>query len=201
MRAISGRLSGRRIAILATDGVEQVELEAPRDAYETEGAITQLIAPQYDVIQAFHHQEKGAKIPVDVQLSNADARDFDALLLPGGLRSPDVLRTIPHAVGFVRAFVEQDKPIAAICHGLWMLVEADAVDGCTLTSWPSLRTDLENAGAEWVDKAVVRDRDLVTSRMPDDLPAFIEESVELFSNIATSGVERTLINAIGPNRR
>lgn len=172
------KLSGKNIAILATDGVEQSELEKPRVAFEQAGARTVLVAPSSGTIQGFQHQEPGKRFDVDAALDQVNADDFDALLLPGGVMNPDKLRTIPEAVQFVRRFAEAGKPIAAICHGPWSLVEADLVRGRTLTSWPSLMTDLKNAGAIWVDREVVVDRGLVTSRKPDDLPAFIGKAIE-----------------------
>ena len=181
MQDDQGKLSGKTIAILATDGVEQSELEKPRVAFEEAGAKTLLVAPKLGSIQGFDHHEKGKHFEVDVELDEANANDFDALLLPGGVLSPDALRTIPEAVQFVRRFAEAGKPIAAICHGPWSLVEADLVRGRTMTSWPSLMTDLKNAGAIWVDREVVVDRGLITSRKPDDLPAFIGKAIEEFT--------------------
>lgn len=175
------KLNGKRIAILATDGVEQVELTEPRRALDAEGAKTQLVSPAKGQLQAWKHHDKGDKIPVDVALEAANPKDYDALLLPGGVANPDQLRTMPKAVDFVRSFFDQDKPVAAICHAPWMLVEADVVRGKTVTSWPSVRTDLKNAGAKWVDREVVEDGALVTSRKPDDIPAFNKKMIELFS--------------------
>lgn len=180
MQDAEGKLAGKIIAILATDGVEQVELERPRMAFEQAGATTRLVSPKGDSIQGFTHHEKGKRFDVDVALAEAKADEFDALLLPGGVINPDALRTIPEAIEFVRGFAVAGKPIAAICHGPWSLVEADLVRGRTLTSWPSLMTDLKNAGAIWVDREVVVDRGLVTSRKPDDLPAFIGKAIEEF---------------------
>jgi protease I len=180
MQDAEGKLAGKIIAILATDGVEQVELEKPRVAFEEAGAITRLVAPRADSIQGFTHHEKGKRFDVDIALEDANAMEFDALLLPGGVINPDALRTIPEAIEFVRGFAVAGKPIAAICHGPWSLVEADLVRGRTMTSWPSLMTDLKNAGAIWVDREVVVDRGLVTSRKPDDLPAFIGKAIEEF---------------------
>ena len=175
------KLNGKRIAILATDGVEQVELTEPRKALDAEGAKTELVSPAKGNLQAWKHMDKGDKFPVDVALDAANPNNYDALVLPGGVANPDQLRTIPKAVEFVKSFFEQGKPVAAICHAPWMLVEADAVRGKTVTSWPSLHTDLKNAGAKWVDREVVEDNGLVTSRKPDDLPAFNKKIVELFS--------------------
>lgn len=174
-------LKGRRIAILATDGVEQVELEEPRRALDAAGATTHLIAPAEGSIQAMNHDEKGARLPVDRVLGGAHASDYDALLLPGGVANPDRLRTDSRAVQFVREFMLSDKPVAAICHGPWLLVEADAVAGRTLTSWPSLQTDIRNAGGEWVDEPVRVDDGLVTSRKPGDIPAFNAAMLERFA--------------------
>jgi protease I len=174
-------LKGRRVAILATDGVEQVELEEPRRALDAAGAITHLIAPKGDSIQAMNHDEKGAHLPVDRLLSQVRASDYDALLLPGGVANPDRLRTDASAVQFVREFMLSDRPVAAICHGPWMLVEAGAVGGRTLTSWPSLATDILNAGGAWVDEAVRIDDKLITSRKPEDLPRFCAAIVKEFS--------------------
>lgn len=174
-------LKGRKIAILATDGVEQVELEEPRRVLDAAGAVTHLISPKQDSIQAMNHDEKGARIPVDRVLGEVRPGDYDALLLPGGVANPDALRTDEQAVQFVREFMLTDKPVAAICHGPWMLVEADAVQGRTLTSWPSLKTDIRNAGGEWVDEMVRVDDRLITSRMPGDLPRFCATMVKEFA--------------------
>lgn len=176
-----GRLVGKRIAILATDGFEQSELEDPRDAFTAEGAETFLVAPHAGEIHGVEHGKRGRRVVVDRVLTDLRADDFDALLLPGGVASPDKLRMIPDAVSFVQQFMAREKPVAAICHGLWMLAEADVVRGRTLTSWPSLKTDLRNAGAIWVDREAVVDGKLVTARKPDDLPAFIEHAIEVMS--------------------
>ena len=175
-------LTGRRIAILATDGVEQVELEVPRKALDEAGAITHLIAPDEGSIQAMNHDEKGARIPVDRILADARPSEYDALLLPGGLANPDRLRGDERAVHFVREFMLSEKPVAAICHAAWMLVEANAVAGRTLTSWPSLQTDIRNAGGDWVDEPVRVDERLITSRKPADLPAFCAAIVKEFGS-------------------
>ena len=173
-------LEGLQVAILATDGVEQIELTEPMKALKAANATVKIVAPQKGTIQAMNQDvNPGDKIPVDFDLS-VDVEIFDALVLPGGTTNPDKLRVIPEAVEFVQHFVDNDKPIAAICHGPWLLVEADAVDGIQLTSWPSLRTDIENAGGEWVDEACVRDGLIVTSRKPDDLPEFCRQMLELF---------------------
>ena len=175
------RLEGRRVAILATDGVEQIELEEPRRALDAAGAITHLIAPKRDSIQAMNHDEKGARLPVDRVLGEVRPSDYDALLLPGGVGNPDRLRMDQHAVQFVREFMLAEKPVAAICHGAWLLVEAGGVAGRTLTSWPSLQTDIRNAGGAWVDEVVHVDEKLITSRKPADLPAFCSTIVREFA--------------------
>ncbi|MEO7457138.1 MAG: type 1 glutamine amidotransferase domain-containing protein [Gemmatimonadaceae bacterium] len=174
-------LNGHRVAILATDGVEQIELEQPRRALDAAGAITHLVSPNRESIQAMNHNEKGAHLPVDRALADVKASDYDALVLPGGVANPDALRMEPAAVQFVREFMLAEKPVAAICHGPWMLVEAGAVAGRTLTSWPSLQTDIRNAGGAWVDEVVRVDDGLITSRKPDDLPQFCEAMVREFS--------------------
>ena len=163
-------LKGRRVAILATDGVEQIELEEPRKALDAAGAVTHLIAPQDGSIQAMNHDEKGARIPVDRKLADVRPSEYDALLLPGGVANPDQLRTDERAVQFVREFMLAEKPVAAICHAPWMLVEANAVAGRTLTSWPSLQTDIRNAGGEWVDENVRVDDRLIPG-IDGDIPA------------------------------
>jgi protease I len=173
-------LSGYSVAILVTDGFEQVEMTEPREALDKAGARTVLISPKAGQVQAAKHDEKGDRFPVDETLDSADAEDFDALLLPGGVANPDKLRMTPEAVKFVANFVKEQKPIAAICHGPWMLVETRAVTGVTLTSWPSLKTDINNAGGTWVDREVVVDGNIVTSRKPDDIPAFNRKMLELF---------------------
>lgn len=175
-------LSGRTIAVLATDGVEQVELTEPMKALKAAGAEVRVVSDKEHEIQAFKHHDKGTKIPVDSSLDEADPDDFDGLVLPGGVINPDALRLVPEAIAFVRHFIEENKPIAAICHGPWTLIDAGGVKGKTMTSWPSLKTDLSNAGAKWVDKEVVADADLVTSRKPDDLPAFNKTMIETFAH-------------------
>lgn len=177
---MANELNGQRIAILVTDGFEQVEMTAPREALGQAGAKTDLISPKQGEVQAWVHFDKGKRFPVDVPLDAAKPGDYDALLLPGGVANPDQLRMIPKAVEFVRAFFKDQKPVAAICHGPWMLVEADAVRGRTLTSWPSVKTDIRNAGGNWVDRELVRDGNLVTSRKPDDIPAFNKGMIEQF---------------------
>jgi protease I len=174
-------LDGKRIAILSTDGVEQSELTEPRDALEKAGAKTDLVSPKGGKIQAMQHREKGDKFDVDVELKSANPDDYDALVLPGGVANPDALRIIPEAVKFVRSFFDSRKPIASICHGPWMLVEADIAQDHKMTSWPSLRTDIRNAGGDWVDEEVVQDGLITTSRKPDDLPAFNREMLKSFT--------------------
>jgi protease I len=170
----------RKVAVLATDGVEQDELTEPVKALGAAGMDAFVIAPQGGQIQGMQHHEKGDKLPVDREIAGAPPEEFDALVLPGGVANPDTLRADPKAVAFVRHFVDAKKPIAAICHGPWTLIEADGVRGHTMTSWPSLRTDLINAGATWKDSPAVRDGTLLTSRKPDDLPQFCSEMVKLF---------------------
>jgi protease I len=176
------RLDECKVAVLATDGVEQVELTEPVKALKGVNAKVMVIAPKSGQIQGMNHHEKGDMLAVDHDLSSVSPDRFDALVLPGGVANPDTLRTDPKAVAFVRHFVEAGKPIAAICHGPWTLIEANGVKGHKVTSWPSLRTDLVNAGAEWVDQEVVVDGNLVTSRKPDDLPVFIREMLRLFEH-------------------
>jgi protease I len=175
---MADELKGKKVAFLAAEGVEQVELTEPWKAVEQAGGAPELISVEEGEVQAFNHLDKGDTFPVDKTAKAADASDYDGLVLPGGVANPDFLRTDEDAVGFVRSFFEQAKPVAVICHGPWTLVEADVVKGRTLTSWPSVRTDLENAGATWVDKEVVVDEGLVSSRNPDDLPAFCAKLVE-----------------------
>ncbi|MDE2488892.1 MAG: type 1 glutamine amidotransferase [Alphaproteobacteria bacterium] len=175
------RLQGCKVAVLATDGFEQVELEKPVEALRNAGADVEVVAPHGGEIQGFNHHDKGRKVPVDRELSQARPDQYDAIVLPGGVINPDELRLHPEAIEFVRSFVETDKPIAAICHGPWTLINASGVKGKRMTSWPSLQTDLRNAGAEWVDEQVVVDGGLVTSRKPDDLPAFCDKMIEEFA--------------------
>jgi protease I len=174
-------LEGKRIAILATDGVEESELVKPREALDAAGAETVLVSPKKENIQAFKHHDKAHRLEVDLALAEADASAFDALLLPGGALNPDSLRTDPKAIAFVQAFARAGKAIAAICHGPWLLVEAGLVSGRTVTSWPSIQTDLKNAGANWVDQEVVVDGGLITSRKPADIPAFARTAIEEFA--------------------
>jgi protease I len=174
-------LQGKKVAILVTDGFEQVELLEPREALDEAGATTTIVSPKDDKVKGWDKKEWGKEVAVDMPLSSADPQDFDALLLPGGVMNPDHLRMDPQAVQFVKQFVDDRKPIAAICHGPWTLVEAGAVRGRTMTSWPSLKTDLKNAGAHWVDAEVIVDEQFVTSRKPDDIPVFNREMIQLFS--------------------
>ncbi|HJR40687.1 MAG TPA: type 1 glutamine amidotransferase domain-containing protein [Gemmatimonadaceae bacterium] len=180
------RLGGMRIAVLATDGVEQIELTEPVKAAREAGATVHLISLEAGEIQGFNHLDKGDRFPVDRVLGDVSASMYDALLLPGGVANPDRLRMEAKAVQFVREFMASDKPVAAICHAPWLLVEADVVAGRTLTSWPSLQTDIRNAGAEWVDREVQVDGRLVTSRKPDDLPAFNRAMVERFADASAN---------------
>ena len=178
---MADKLQGKRIAfVVAPEGAEQVELTEPWKAVEAEGGKPELISIEDGEIQAFNHLDKADTFKVDRTVSDADAADYDALVLPGGVASPDFLRMDEDAVGFIRAFFEQAKPVAVICHGPWTLVEADVLRGRKITSWPSLQTDIRNAGGNWVDEEVVVDEGLVSSRNPDDLPAFCAKLVEEF---------------------
>lgn len=178
---MANRLNGKRIAVLATDGFEQVELTEPVKALKDAGAEVQVIAPKGGSIQGFKHHDKADKTSVDAALDSVDAGGFDGLVLPGGVINPDALRLEPKAIAFIRHFVQAGKPIAAICHGPWTLIDAGGVKGKTMTSWPSLKTDLTNAGADWVDRSVVTDKGLVTSRKPDDLADFCRKMIEEFA--------------------
>jgi protease I len=175
------QLNNRRVAILVDNGFEQVELTEPRKALDQAGAKTEILSPQKDKVKGWNRKEWGDEFPVDRNLAEARPEDYDALLLPGGVMNPDHLRMNEQAVRFVRAFVDAGKPVAAICHGPWTLVEADVVRGRKLTSWPSLKTDLKNAGALWVDQEVIADNGIVTSRKPDDIPAFNRKMIEEFA--------------------
>ncbi|POR41814.1 protease [Methylobacterium sp. V23] len=174
-------IKGVKIAILVTDGFEQVELTEPRKALDEAGADTAIVSPKDRQVRGWKFTEWGDSLPVDVPLDQARPDQFDALLLPGGVINPDALRTDKKAVAFTKAFFEAGKPVASICHGPWTLIEADAVRGRRLTSWPSLRTDLGNAGADWVDEESVVDGNLVTSRKPDDIPAFNRALITLLA--------------------
>jgi protease I len=173
-------LDEMKVAILVADGFEQAELVEPRRALDQAGAETLIVSPAKGQVQGWKHFDKADKFAVDVPLDQADAELFDALLLPGGVANPDQLRTLPKAVAFVRTFFDAGKPVAAICHGPWTLVEANVLNGRTITSWPSIKTDLKNAGAHWVDREVVVDDGLVSSRKPDDIPAFNKKMLEEF---------------------
>ena len=174
-------LRGKRVAIVATDGFEQLELTEPKRALEQAGAIVDVVSIHPGKIQGMNHLDYGDRIKVDKTIAEANPRDYDNLVLPGGVANSDDLRTEGKVVAFVKAFFDAGKPVAAICHAPWTLIEADAVRGRTLTSWPSLQTDLRNAGAKWVDEEVVVDHGLITSRNPDDLPKFNEQMVKEFS--------------------
>ena len=177
----ASKLDGVRVAILVADGFEQVELIEPRKALKKVGAETKVVSPAKKKVRGWDFTDWGKKISVDVPLDEARADDFDALLLPGGVMNPDTLRIIPAAIAFVKAFVDAGKPVASICHGPWTLIESGAARGRRMTSWPSLSTDLGNAGAQWVDQDVVVDKNVVTSRKPDDIPAFNREMINLFA--------------------
>lgn len=174
-------LNNLKVAILVENGFEQVELTEPKKALEQAGAMTQIVSPAGNKVKGWQHTNWGDEFPVDVALDQARAQDFDALLLPGGVINPDKLRINPRAIAFIKEFFDAGKPVAAICHGPWTLIDAGQAKGRTITSWPSLKTDLTNAGAKWVDREVVNEKGLVTSRKPDDLPAFNREMISLFS--------------------
>ncbi|HEX2271775.1 MAG TPA: type 1 glutamine amidotransferase domain-containing protein [Pyrinomonadaceae bacterium] len=175
------KLSGKKVAILVADGFEQVELTEPRKALEEAGASTEIVSPAEEVVQGWNHDEKADLFTVDMPLKRARSDDYDALLLPGGVKNPDQLRMLTRAVEFIDGFFAAGKPVAAICHAPWTLIEAEMVKGRRITSWPSLKTDLINAGAEWVDREVVVDHGLITSRKPADIPAFNQKMIEEFA--------------------
>ena len=175
------KLQGLKVAILVSDGFEQSEMVEPRKALQQAGAHVDIVSPSKGTVKGWSAGNWAEAYPVDVQLEQAMAHDYDALVLPGGVINPDHLRIIPRAIEFIKQMHDQKKPIAAICHGPWTLINADAVHGMQVTSWPSIKVDLENAGAHWVDKEVVRDGNLVTSRKPDDIPFFNTEMIKLFS--------------------
>jgi deglycase len=177
-------LKGRRFAVVATDGFEQSELFEPCEAIRREGGQPDIVSPKPGPIQGMHHHDKGDAIAVDFTIDQVQPRLYDGLVLPGGVANPDALRLDPKVVAFVRDFFDAGKPVAAICHGPWTLIEADVVRGRTLTSWPSLQTDLRNAGATWIDREVVVDDGLVTSRGPGDLPVFCKRTIEVFRDAA-----------------
>jgi protease I len=183
-------LQGKRVAILVAEGFEQVELERPRQALIDAGAETDVVSPVKGRVRGWDMTDWGDEVNVDVPLDSADPAKYDALLLPGGVMNPDKLRMIPAAVNFVKNFFEAGKPVASICHGPWMLVEADVVNDRKLTSWPSLQTDIRNAGGNWVDEQVVEDQGVVTSRKPDDIPAFNAKMVQLFERTGRQGEKK-----------
>ncbi len=178
---MANELSGKKVAILVADGFEQVEMTKPREALEEAGAETFIVSPCEKEVQGMNHADKGESFPIDVALEKASADDYDALLIPGGLLNPDALRSNETALGFVQGFAGAGKPMAVICHGAWVLIDAGLVRGRTLTSWPAIATDVRNAGGEWVDQEVVVDNGLVTSRKPDDIPAFNRKMIEEFA--------------------
>ena len=188
--AKTNRLEGMRVAILCENMFEQAEMTEPRKALQDAGAQAVLVSPQQGEIQGVHHDEKGDKFKVDMQLDQADPEKFDALLLPGGVANPDRLRMNRKAMNFVKSFTDAGKPIAAICHGPWSLVEVDAVRARRMTSWPSLQTDIRNAGGNWVDEPSVTDQNITTSRKPDDIPKFNEAMLHLFEESRTRGEMR-----------
>ncbi|HEX7045238.1 MAG TPA: type 1 glutamine amidotransferase domain-containing protein [Burkholderiales bacterium] len=185
------QLQGMKVAILADNGFEQVELMNPRQALDEAGAETKVVSPQTGQIRGWNFKEWGESVPVDVPLEQARADEFDALLLPGGVMNPDRLRVNPQAVQFVKSFFDAGKPVAVICHGPWTIIEAGQARGRRIASWPSIKTDLRNAGAEWVDKEVVVDRNLVSSRKPEDIPAFNREMTKLFGEAQTRGAGKS----------
>jgi deglycase len=184
---MAGKLNGKRVAMLVADGFEQVELTEPRDALQRAGAKVSIVSPEPGKVKGWEHTEWGDEFPVDVALQDAKSEDFDALVLPGGVMNPDKLRRNPWALQFVRAFHEAGKPIAAICHGPWTLIDAGIAAGRRMTSYESIQADLKNAGAEWVDEEVVVDNGLVTSRKPDDIPAFNRKMIEEISEGVHAG--------------
>jgi protease I len=189
---MSDELRGKKVAFLVDKGFEQVELTGPKQALDEAGAETEIISPEEGKVKSWEHSKWGKSFKVDVPLAEANAQEYDALVLPGGVMNPDKLRTKPEAVAFVKSFFDAGKPVAAICHGPWTLIEAGVVRGRKMTSWPSLKTDLRNAGAEWVDEEVVVDNGLVTSRKPDDIPAFNRKIIEEFrEGIHPQGTNRT----------
>ena len=193
---MAGKLEGKRAAILVANGFEQVEMTEPRDALKEEGTETDLISPEKGKVKGWNHTEWGDIFDVDVPLDEADAEVYDALLLPGGVMNPDKLRRNQKALAFVRAFFDAGKPVAAICHAPWTLIDAEVVKGREMTSYHSIQTDLKNAGAKWVDREVVVDQGLVTSRQPDDIPAFNKKMIEEFAEGRHEGQrEKTLTGA------
>jgi protease I len=177
---MADKLSGKKVAILAADGFEEVELTKPRKALDDAGAKTAVVSVKSGKIQGMNHADKGEMVAVDVTLDDANPEDFDALMIPGGLMNPDTLRSTEQALEFVQHFFQEGKPVAAICHAAWVLIDAGMVRGRTLTSWPAIKSDVRNAGGNWVDEEVVVDNGLVTSRKPDDIPAFNDKMIEEF---------------------
>src|SRR3954462_7822062 len=177
---MANELEGKKVAILVADGFEQVEMTKPREALDDAGAETRIVSLKSDKIQGMNHADKADKFDVDITLEDARPQDFDALMIPGGLMNPDTLRSTPEALEFTRHFFSEGKPVAAICHGPWVLIDADVVRGRKLTSWPAIKTDVRNAGGNWIDQEVVVDNGLVTSRKPDDIPAFNRKMIEEF---------------------
>ena len=177
-------LKGLKVAILITDGFEQVEMVKPREALDQAGAATSIVSPKRESVRGWNFKDWGEEFAVDIHLDHADPKNFDALLLPGGVMNPDTLRMQPKAVAFAKAFFDAGKPVAVICHGPWTVIEAGAAKGRRIASWPSLKTDLRNAGAEWIDQEVVVDGELVSSRKPDDIPAFNREMLNLFGRMS-----------------
>jgi protease I len=190
---MANKLEGKRVAFVVTDGFEQVELTGPKEALEKEGALCEIVAPK-DKVKGWKHVEWGDEMEVDQTLATAKADAYDALVLPGGVMSPDKLRVMPEVLAFVRGFFDAGKPVGAICHGPWTLIDAGVIEGRNVTSWPTLKTDLVNAGARWVDEEVVVDEGLVTSRKPGDIPAFAKKLVEEISE-GRHGVSHTSIRA------
>ena len=191
---MENRLDGKKIAILVADGFEQVELTEPKAALEAAGATTEIISPAKGEVQGWNHDEKADKFRVDMPLDRARSEDYDGLLLPGGVRNPDQLRQLSRALEFVDGFFVTGKPVAAICHASWTLIEAGVVEGRKITSWPSLKTDLRNAGATWVDRDVVVDKGLVSSRKPADIPAFNKKMIEEFER----GLQKRKLTLVQP---
>ena len=190
---MAGKLDGKKVAILVADGFEQVEMTTPREALNEAGAETKIVSLKSGKIQGMHHVDKGDKFDVDLTLDQARPADFDALMIPGGLMNPDALRSNEDALEFARHFFDEGKPVAAICHGPQVLISAGLVRGRTMTSWPAIRSNMRNAGANWVNEEVVVDNGLVTSRKPDDIPAFNKKMIEEFSEgrhkaMATAGL-------------
>jgi len=183
MEEVMGNITGLRVAILITDGFEQVEMQKPRQVLDQAGAKTSIVSPQYPHVRSWNFVEWGEEFAVDVPLDRAHPGDFDALLLPGGVMNPDSLRMLPKAVAFAKGFFNAGKPVAVICHGPWTVIETGYARGKKIASWPSLKTDLQNAGAQWMDQDVVVDGQLVSSRKPDDIPAFNREMLRLFGHV------------------